>query len=193
MDSERQKAPDALWIVQSFVNTLDLETGEDELATAAGATAWAAGHGLEVGAVGAAGRRRAVELREALRVLLRAHGVTAQTDPQALATVNRIAAAAPVTLGLDPSGGARATPAGGGVETALAAVLAAVHDAIRDGTWERLKVCADGDCGWVFYDRSRNRSGRWCSMAECGCRDKVRAFRARQAAARSDPVGDPAA
>ena len=193
MEQRRQQAPDPLWIVQSFVNTLDLETGEDSLATAAGVSAWAAGHDLEVGESGGAGRRRAVELREALRVLLRAHGGEAAADPDAVATVNRIAASAPVSLGLDGSGGARATATRRGVDAALAAVLAAVHDALRDGSWERLKVCADDDCGWVFYDRSRNRSGRWCSMAECGCRDKVRAFRARRAAARSDPPADPAA
>ena len=192
MESERQRAPEPLWIVQSFVNTLDLETGEDELATADRTAAWAAGHAIELGDVGAAGRTRAVDLREALRTLLRAHGGAGDADPEALATVNRIATAAPLTLAFDGAGAARAIPARGGVEAPLAAVLAAVHDAVRDGTWERLKVCADDACGWAFYDRSRNRSGRWCAMADCGCRDKVRAFRARQAA-RSDPPADPAA
>jgi predicted RNA-binding Zn ribbon-like protein len=34
----------------------------------------------------------------------------------------------------------------------------------------------------VFYDRSKNRSGRWCVMAECGNRAKVRAYRERERA-----------
>ncbi len=34
----------------------------------------------------------------------------------------------------------------------------------------------------VFFDRSKNKSGKWCSMNACGNRAKVRAFRARQAA-----------
>jgi predicted RNA-binding Zn ribbon-like protein len=52
--------------------------------------------------------------------------------------------------------------------------------AMIDGTWVRLKACLDPDCGWAFYDRSRNRSGHWCEMAVCGSRHKVRAYRARR-------------
>jgi len=43
-----------------------------------------------------------------------------------------------------------------------------------DGTWARLKVCAEDACMWAFYDRSKNRSGNWCSMAVCGNRMKAR-------------------
>ena len=34
-----------------------------------------------------------------------------------------------------------------------------------------------------IYDASRNRVGTWCSMAVCGNRHNVRAFRARRSAA----------
>ncbi|WP_210767789.1 CGNR zinc finger domain-containing protein [Cellulomonas humilata] len=43
----------------------------------------------------------------------------------------------------------------------------------------RLKACANPDCQWVYYDGSRNRSGRWCSMTECGDVMKARAYRQR--------------
>lgn len=36
---------------------------------------------------------------------------------------------------------------------------------------ERLKIC--GNCGWLFVDRSRNRSRTWCDMAVCGNRIKA--------------------
>lgn len=36
---------------------------------------------------------------------------------------------------------------------------------------ERLKIC--GNCGWLFIDRSRNRSRMWCDMAVCGNRAKA--------------------
>ena len=36
---------------------------------------------------------------------------------------------------------------------------------------DRLKVC--GNCGWLFVDRSRNRSRTWCDMAVCGNRVKA--------------------
>jgi predicted RNA-binding Zn ribbon-like protein len=59
-------------------------------------------------------------------------------------------------------------------------ILAAAFLAELDGTWERLKECADDTCTGVFYDRSKNHSGKWCSMQSCGNRNKVRAWRARQ-------------
>ncbi|WDZ77749.1 CGNR zinc finger domain-containing protein [Ensifer adhaerens] len=37
---------------------------------------------------------------------------------------------------------------------------------------DRLKICPN--CGWLFLDRSRNRSRTWCDMAVCGNRNKAR-------------------
>jgi predicted RNA-binding Zn ribbon-like protein len=45
--------------------------------------------------------------------------------------------------------------------------------------WRRVKACPGPGCAWVFHDRSRNGSRRWCDMAECGNRSKGAAFRAR--------------
>jgi len=69
-----------------------------------------------------------------------------------------------------------------GVAGALGTLLAAAFLAELDGRWERFRICGDPGCASVFYDRSRNRSGKWCSMATCGNRAKVRAFRERSAA-----------
>jgi predicted RNA-binding Zn ribbon-like protein len=44
----------------------------------------------------------------------------------------------------------------------------------------RLRECASDTCAWVFIDRTKNHSRRWCDMAGCGNRAKGRAFRARQ-------------
>lgn len=70
-------------------------------------------------------------------------------------------------------------------------LVAAVVTAIDDGTWPRLKACAD--CRWVFYDTTRNGSKRWCMMTAgdrpdgraCGTIAKVRRHRQRAAAARA--------
>ncbi|TKA12045.1 hypothetical protein FCI23_09025 [Actinacidiphila oryziradicis] len=48
------------------------------------------------------------------------------------------------------------------------------------GTWRRLKICPSEHCQWAFYDHSKNRSGTWCQMAECGNRAKARAYRNRR-------------
>ncbi len=44
---------------------------------------------------------------------------------------------------------------------------------------ERLRVCAAGDCGIRFADRSPARNRQWCSMRRCGNRTKARRHYAR--------------
>jgi predicted RNA-binding Zn ribbon-like protein len=70
-----------------------------------------------------------------------------------------------------------------GVTGALGKILALAFLAQLDGTWANLKDCGSSTCRSVFYDRSKNHSGKWCTMSSCGNRAKVRAFRARKAAA----------
>jgi len=72
-------------------------------------------------------------------------------------------------------------------------VLAAVLDAIGDGTWSRLKACPD--CRFVFYDHTRNASKRWCVMTagspqgrSCGSIAKVRAHRQRSRTRETDTL-----
>ena len=70
-----------------------------------------------------------------------------------------------------------------GADRVLGTMLAAIADSMHDGHWQRMKACRNERCRWVFYDHSRNRTGTWCSMRICGNRNKVRAHRARHAAA----------
>ena len=46
----------------------------------------------------------------------------------------------------------------------------------------RVKECGNHPCSWLFLDRSRNHSRRWCEMSDCGNRVKARAFAARRRA-----------
>jgi predicted RNA-binding Zn ribbon-like protein len=71
-------------------------------------------------------------------------------------------------------------PTAPGLPGALGRILAAAFLSELEGTWDRLKECSDETCTGVFYDRSKNHSGKWCSMQSCGNRNKVRAWRARQ-------------
>ena len=70
---------------------------------------------------------------------------------------------------------------------ARAELMPDIRRGVRDGSWARLKVCPGVDCGWVFYDHSRNNSSRWCSMAVCGGRTKARSHYRRR---RMGSVGD---
>ncbi|MBO4274806.1 CGNR zinc finger domain-containing protein, partial [Microbispora triticiradicis] len=54
----------------------------------------------------------------------------------------------------------------------------------------RLRVCplAEGGCGWLFLDHSRNGSRRWCAMADCGSQAKARRLTERRRARRATGV-----
>jgi predicted RNA-binding Zn ribbon-like protein len=60
---------------------------------------------------------------------------------------------------------------------------------LTGGDVGRVKEClGPGDCGWLFYDASRNASRRWCSMEGCGSRVKMRRYNARRAVNRRRPT-----
>ena len=83
-----------------------------------------------------------------------------------------------VTIWFGLDGRPKLEPAGEGVAGALGRILVAGYRSWLEGTWPRLKGCAR--CGWVFFDRSKNRSGTWCSMTICCNRTKNRAYRRRR-------------
>lgn len=66
-----------------------------------------------------------------------------------------------------------------GVAGAFARLAADLATAQATGTLQRLKICSASDCRFVFYDHSRSRTSRWCSMETCGNRVKTRRYRQR--------------
>ena len=159
-------APEPLRLVQLFLNTTDHETGRELLPTPDALRRWFAENGVAVDRAGPAGLRRAREFREALH----AFAVTGQAGP----AIDDAARRAHLTVDL-ASGALR--PQGHDVDAALGTIVTAVYEAIRDGSWARFKTCRN--CGWAFWDESRNRSAAWCSMQLCGNRLKVRRHRAK--------------
>lgn len=168
--------------VRAFVNTREID-GTDQIegfASPADLAAWLTAQGLLPGGeiLGEDDLREAIAVREALRELLEGnagHGV----DPVALRVLRDAAARAPVAVQFDPEDGASLAPVGGGLVATLGRLFADIATATADGSWARLKVCRNDECRWAYYDASRNRSGRWCSMAGCGNRMKGRAYRER--------------
>ncbi|QKW54760.1 CGNR zinc finger domain-containing protein [Streptomyces buecherae] len=71
------------------------------------------------------------------------------------------------------------------VRRGLAGVAVAWSELVLAGDAARLKRCAEHECAWVFWDVSKNRSRRWCSMRVCGNRNKARRFAAKRAVAPS--------
>jgi predicted RNA-binding Zn ribbon-like protein len=176
-------APPGLGVVEAFVNTNDVEAGEDELMSPDLLKAWLGENGL-LGAeaeVGGADLVRAREVREGLRALLAANAGEA-IDARVVEGLNRIAADVRLLVTFGADGSAGLAPGAAGVDGAIARILAAVYTAMADGTWPRLKACLNDTCRWAFYDRSKNQSRRWCSMSACGNVVKARTYRARHAA-----------
>jgi predicted RNA-binding Zn ribbon-like protein len=178
--SENNRAPGRLSLVQDFVNTLDVESGQDEVGDPSSLEGWLTGHGLLEPGVGVdeEGHARALSVREALRELMFANHDSSSPPQGSLETLDLAAARAPVRIVF--LAGAEMVPVAEGTDRAIGILLTAVAEAMANGTWSRLKACAKDSCRWSFYDHARNRSGKWCSMAVCGNRVKATNYRRKQ-------------
>jgi predicted RNA-binding Zn ribbon-like protein len=177
-------APKPLYLVQRFVNSIDLESGEDELASPEALRSWLAERDLlaSADAVTEADLARALDVREGLRALLLANNGL-PLDEDKVKRLDEAARGAGVRVRFQPGRDPELVPDGAGVDGAIARLMAIVAAAVEHGRWERLKACPREECEWAFYDRSKNRSGRWCQMEVCGNIEKARAFRERRRAA----------
>lgn len=125
----------------------------------------------------------ALALRETARELLLSRKVRRSGDPSAL---NRVLARGKTYQELvwkkaqKPERMQRrrvATP-----EDLLVPIAEAVAELLTDGEFTLVRKCESPECTLWFYDRTKSHHRRWCSMAVCGNRMKVAAFRARHRA-----------
>ena len=180
--SERETAGGELGLIQDFVNTVDLMPGNEELRDPNTLKAWLVAKGLIDGSqpVDAADLKHAIAVREAMRGLIGGNSGL-KVYPVDLATLNRVAAESRLRMRFASGGKARLEPEAVGTVGALGRLVATLYSAMQDPDWDRLKLCNSDPCRWVFYDRSRNHSSRWCTMASCGNREKARRFRRKRA------------
>lgn len=182
-------APGRLELVRQFINTADLEPGDDELSDLKALRSWLRARRL----IGARDRleegdlERALGVREALRRLLEGRGAGGAIDERAIRSLNALPACVQMRVRFDAGGAPRLEPVGNGLDGAFAELFTIIEHAAADGTWARLKVCADHGCRWAYYDNSKNRSRSWCNMAVCGNRAKAREYRRRRRTAEAPP------
>ena len=176
-----KKAPEPLNLVQDYVNTVDLEEGREDFASAEALREWLVARELMRPGepVSEGDLRRAIDVREGVRAVLLANSGH-DLDPGAVERLNLAASRAGLRVVAGDDGELALEPDAAGVDGALGRLLAIAARSSADGTWGRLKACVHDTCLWAFYDNSKNRSGKWCRMEECGNVEKARAYRERQ-------------
>ncbi len=130
---------------------------------------------------------RAIELRAALRGVLHAVAEQRPAPPDALQAVQAEYRRALDAITLTPNGNRYQWDAHSTyprLDQILWPITLSALDLLMRDDLRRVKLCASHGCGWLFYDQSKNRSRRWCSMEGCGSEEKLRRhYRKRKAAA----------
>lgn len=177
-------APGELETVQRFVNLHEHVPGvvQDIPPSREVVAAFLRDHGLLEGsdAFTETDRRAALSLIAALHAKVAANAGR-PTSREHLDVIHAAARRAGLRPRFGPDGPV-IEPSRSGAAGALGQLVAIAFLADLDGSWAHLKTCASDSCHAVFFDRSKNHSGRWCSMSVCGNRAKVRAWRERQRA-----------
>jgi predicted RNA-binding Zn ribbon-like protein len=123
----------------------------------------------------------AITVREALYRLFRAIARNQTPAEDDLATLNRALARAMAHGRITrlASGYAWMWADETHLDRVLWPVVRSAMELLTAGDLSRVSECADEWCGWLFYDTSKNRIRRWCSMQSCGNRAKARRHYAR--------------
>lgn len=132
-------------------------------------------------------------LRQAIWDAAHAQAAGRPLPAEAVATINRAAAAASLVPELAAGAGSLVpeSAAGGGATAGWAAPVRASQalstlaremiELLAGPLAGRFRECASDTCPLVFVDSSRPGARRWCAMERCGNRQKLRALRARRA------------
>ena len=184
-----------------FLNTYELESGSwvEHLATTDQAFEWIAGRDVVHGSLLEDARKRVADdpaaaervlgkirrVRDAVRKVAYAVAENRPAPAAALSEVNRALRAREI-IELEPAADGITVGhrhVGDPVDDALARLAQPVVQAIAAGHEDRIRICANDECRWVFYDESPTGRRRWCDMATCGNRAKAARHRARKKAA----------
>ena len=180
-----------------FLNTIELENGflEDHFNGFGDAADWLLERGIvhpwraassrPAGAAADEALARIRSVRGALREVSDAVFHGRRADPAALTEVNRaLQARERIELVQEPDGlSVGHSHVGDPIDDALARLAEPLVDQIQAGHADRVRICANDTCRWLFYDESRAGRRRWCDMSSCGNRAKAARHRARVKAA----------
>jgi predicted RNA-binding Zn ribbon-like protein len=189
--SRQFKVPDELANLYDFANTLDVRhfthhgvqhPQSDELASAREFAAWMRQRGLLLAdaRISPAMLATAVELRHLIRDYLQRDPPERGKNRDSVRALNKVLKLFPLLATARDDGGMVLKAARDDALAGLSSIVAELYDGSRNGTLDRLKMCASDECRRVFFDRSKPATRRWCMSSLCGNRMKTRKYRERQ-------------
>jgi predicted RNA-binding Zn ribbon-like protein len=192
--SRQFQVPDELANLYDFANTLDVRhfthhgvqhPQGDELTNARELAVWMQQHGLlrANARVSPAMLATALELRSLIRDYLQRDPLERNRDKDSVRALNKAFKLFPLLVTASDDGGMVLRAAHDDALAGLSSVVAELYDGSRNGTLDRLKMCASDECRRVFFDRSKPATRRWCMSSLCGNRMKTRNYRERQRSA----------
>ena len=190
-ESKKFNVPDELANLYDFANTLDVRhfthygvphPQGDELTNARELAAWMSQRGLSpAGArVTPAMLATAIELRTLVRDYLQCDPLERSGNKDAVRALNKTLKLFPLVVAAGDYRGMVLRTAREDALAGLSPIVAELYDGSRNGTLDRLKMCASEECRRVFFDRSKPSTRRWCMSSLCGNRMKTRSYRERQ-------------
>jgi predicted RNA-binding Zn ribbon-like protein len=209
-ENERLAENSSVRLCLDFANTVDWRTSaqpQELLTSYADLVAWGQRAGivpegrarrlLEESVRGptqaAATLERAIVLREAIYRIFAAMAAERAPESADIATLNRALAETMSRLQLAWAADGFAWRWSGdedALDQLLWPVARSAAELLTSDEVGRVGVCAGEGCGWLFFDTSKNRSRRWCSMQDCGNRAKARRhYRRHRAQDQDDEAG----
>ena len=167
-------APGNLILLEGFLNTWSEEMSIDDFETAQSTEAWLRNVDLWTGTqkITPDQHQKFVEFRSDLRTWI--------LNKACVQPLNDLIQEMSFQAEFTSEGEVQFRPTGSAFQRALGSLVDQISKSQQDGTWDRLKCCELPTCGWAFYDTTRSRTKRWCSMKTCGSRHKARAYYERK-------------
>lgn len=123
--------------------------------------------------------RRARALRSRLRAMVERVAAGDSPDEETVAAINSVLASRPAVLELvreGPKWASRERPTTSAADHLLFPAAASAAWLVEHGDPALLRKCENPACVLWFYDTTRNKRRRWCSMDTCGSRAKAAAY-----------------
>ena len=167
-------APGNLALLEGFLNTWSGELGVEDLGTVRATEAWLKQFGLWSGnrKLTSDQRQKIIEFREVLRTWVLDDRASDPISTSLFDVAFRVEVNDGdlifLPVGNDPH------------QFLVGSLINVISNSQQNSTWDRFKCCELPSCGWAFYDSTRSRTKRWCSMKTCGSRHKAREYYKRK-------------